>query len=87
LESEWRWNVWKYGIANNWWIFFGQQTTMCARVLSGPLAGKLVGAWPFGAGYPIYENLGDIQGWVITSVGTIPAAHPHFPYGLDVEPD
>lgn len=87
MESNWRFNVWKYGLVNYDLGFLFLHVEMCARVLSGPLAGKIVANQGIGPNYLIFQNLGDIQGWVFQGHAAKPPGQTRFPFGFDVEPD
>lgn len=80
MESEWRYNVALAGMADGDW-------DLAARVLGAPF---LAIANPDAAqpgSYRLYT--GDLSSGLPTFAAyvPIPAEHPHFPYGVAVEPD
>lgn len=80
MESNWRWNVWVYGMQISDWL-------LCARITS---SGSLVVVNPdsaFPTKYRLF-NIATPSGVpALVTRGDIPAAHPHFPYGVPVLPD
>jgi len=80
VESEWRWNVFDYGLQ-------GSEYRLIARVSGSPsvilIAAKAVGATTYDVLFvPVPGQLP-----VLLSTVAIPGANPHFPYGLAVLPD
>lgn len=60
---------------------------LCARILSGPFAGRyLTDCWTegLGVGQVVYWNSSTL---VESSVAKPAGASSHYPYGIDVEPD
>lgn len=80
MESDWRFNVAKWGMVGSGW-------RLLAR-LRGTFAGFMLTAFdegPLEAYYILFPNPDyDPQSWFIYSGGYGPG---HFPFGLDVDPD
>lgn len=65
----------------------GAGVRLAARSLTAPNIAYTAGT-PVGEGaIGILAYQGPVLGWVYIAYGPIPPAHPHFPYGLLVEPD
>lgn len=84
MESDWRYNVWAMSpdIIN-----VGVKTRLLARIRSGPAAGLWIANGTGPSAIPAY--LPDPFTGQLALIGTIGSLTPtpHFPYGLDVDPD
>lgn len=80
MESNWRLGVWRYGLTQ-------LDLRFAARWLSLP--NHLICQYNDGSGPRCYEygNSGDDRGWYFLGAIPITPAHPHYPYGFDVEAD
>lgn len=90
MESSWRSNLYTYGLGPGFYYQAGfvlARYTLASRIRSGTGTGLILtnNLAPSGAfvvqlpsGMTAYPPAGRI--------GTV-AGHPHFPYGLDVDPD
>lgn len=87
MESNWRWGVYGYGLTAYQFNATFPYPGLAARVLDGFLVGFVVTTLPGTSSYGVFGNSGPLTGWQFLTSFSIPAAHPHFPYGLIVEPD
>lgn len=80
MESDWRMNVWSYGINDGY-------TTLAAPVLDTPgyIVTRQTRYPAFAGGF--YIDLGGDLGWQFNTLFAAPPDHPHFPFGLPVDPD
>lgn len=61
--------------------------TLASRVLTGIGAGGYLLNWKTSSGAGFMYLLADMQTWQVALLPCDTVHHPHFPYGVDVEPD
>lgn len=80
MESSWRLNVALEGMSGTDW-------RLAASLLGIPFLAVVNGV-PGAGTYRLYQENPNPEGMpVLVSSPPIPVDHPHFPYGLEVEPD
>lgn len=80
-------NVYHYGVTNYDRVNGTMGVPLCARVLSGPQAGYLLCRYTTNSYRSFFLDTGDGRGWKWVGDTGFDPAHPHFPFGMDVEPD
>ena len=80
MESEWRFNVAKYGIASG-------IALLCSPLVEDPDVLVTKSTFPDGRWVLYRPSPFPERGWIPFSFGFPDPATPHFPYGFDVEPD
>jgi hypothetical protein len=83
LESNWRWNVWEYGLGDYW---VGVKQVLAARILEGFFKNYVVVKFAQGPLYGLYVKNAVTQQYDGPGTAGIPPGS-HFPYGYVVEPD
>lgn len=80
MESEWRLNVWRIG-----WAW--EKATLAAELREFPGIYLTNDVRTTGRYRLLHLDPAGWQPWVSDGTYFIPTDHPHFPYGLDVNPD